>query len=112
MAKYYGTIGFIETVEDPPDSGVWKEKVVERKYYGDLLANSRRWDSSGELNDNFKINNKISIVSDFYANNNFHIIRYAELLGAKWKITNVEIEYPRLILTLGDIYHGYDNDNS
>lgn len=104
MAKFFGVIGFVETVETSP--GVWKEKPIERNYYGDWIRNSRRLQTSDQLNDNVNISNELSIVSDPYAINNFHSMRYVEFMGAKWKITNVEVQYPRLILTLGGVYNG------
>lgn len=105
MAKWFGKIGYIETVETPADSGVWKEVVVEKSYYGDLIRNTRRLQSSGNLNDNVTIGNEISIVADPYANKNFHSVRYAEFMGTKWKVTNIDVQYPRLILSLGDVYN-------
>ena len=104
MAKFYGIIGYAETVETDP--GVWEEKIVERMYFGDLLSNFRNLQNSGEVNDDVNIANKISIVSDPYANENFHSMRYVEFLDTRWKITNVEVLYPRLILTLGGMYNG------
>lgn len=103
MAKYYGAIGYAETVETKP--GVWKEQITERMYSGDLLRNSRRFQSSDKLNDDLNISNEISIVADPYANQNFHLMRYAEFMGTKWKITDIEVEYPRLRLTLGGVYN-------
>lgn len=103
MAKFFGAIGYAETVETTP--GVWEEKITERNYYGDLIRNSRRLQSSEQLNDDINISNEISIVSDPYANANFHSMRYVEFMGAKWKITNVEVQYPRLKLTLGGLYN-------
>ena len=58
------------------------------------------------INDDININNSISIVADPYAYENFHNMRYAILEGVKWKITNVEINRPRLILTIGGVYNG------
>lgn len=104
MAKFYGKIGFIETQETSP--GVWTEAVVERNYYGDLLRNTRRLDSSEYLNDNLSISNQISIVADPYAYENFHSIKYAEFMNAKWKVSSVDVQYPRLILDLGGVYNG------
>lgn len=104
MAKFFGTIGFNEeTVETTP--GVWEQQVVERQYYGDLLRNSRRLQSTDQLNDDINISNEISIVADPYANANFHSIRYVEFMGAKWKVSNVEVQFPRLILTLGGVWN-------
>lgn len=103
MAKYYGAIGYAETVETKP--GVWKEQITERMYSGDLLRNSRRFQSADKLNDDVNISNELSIVADPYANQNFHLMRYAEFMGTKWKIADIEVQYPRLRLTLGGEYN-------
>ncbi len=104
MAKYYGKIGFAESVESAP--GVHVEKIVERNYYGELVRNSRRLQSANQLNDNINISNEISIVADPYADKNFHMMRYIEFMGTKWKISNVEVQPPRLILTAGGVWNG------
>lgn len=103
MAKFYGIIGYGETKETTP--GVWVEEITERNYYGDILQFGRRWESGDHLNDNLNINNKISIVADPFAYQNFHSMRYIVWMGSKWKISNVEVQYPRLILTIGGIYN-------
>ena len=104
MAKVYGKIGYANTVETKP--GVYEEQIVERSYYGDLIRNTRRLQSADQVNDDINISNEISIVADPYATNNFHTMRYAVFMGTKWKISNVEVSYPRLILTLGGVYNG------
>lgn len=104
MAKFFGVIGFnAGTVETSP--GVWEQQIVEHQYYGDLIRNSRRLQSTDQLNDDINISNEISIVADPYANANFHSMLYVEFMGAKWKITNVEVRYPRLILSLGGVWN-------
>lgn len=104
MAKFYGVIGFTETTETRP--GVWEDRITERPYYGELVRNARKLQTSDALNDNINVANEISIVADPYANENFHAIRYVEFRGAKWKVPNVEVQYPRLILTIGGVYNG------
>ena len=104
MAKFYGPIGFAETIETKP--GVWTEEIVERNYYGDLLRNTRRLQSSDQLNDNINIANEISIVADPYANDHFFAMRYVELNGVRWKVSNVDVKPPRLVLTVGGLYNG------
>ena len=107
MAKFYGKIGFIETVESPADSGVYVERATERNYFGDVLRNSRRWQTaSDQKNDNLTIDNEISIVADPYALQNFHSMRYIEWMGTLWKISNVTVEYPRMTLSIGGEYNG------
>ncbi len=104
MAKFYGSIGYADLVETSP--GVWVEQIVERNYYGDLIRNTRNLESSNQVNENINVANKISIVSDPYANDNFFAMRYVVFMGAKWKIRDVEVERPRLILTIGGLYNG------
>jgi hypothetical protein len=104
MAKFCGAIGFVKTIETRP--GVWEEQSTEKKYYGDVIKNTRRWDAASGLNDNLNINNQISIIADPYASLNFHSMRYIEFMGTPWIITNVEVAYPRLILTIGGEYNG------
>ena len=103
MAKFYGSIGYAETVETPP--GVWKEQITKREYFGELVRNTRKLQTADQVNDNININNEVSIIADPYAISNFHSMRYAEFMGTKWKISNVEVKYPRLILTLGGVYN-------
>lgn len=105
MAKFYGTIGYTETKEVTP--GVWEEDITEREYSGDLLRNINKFQSSERLNDNINISNEVSIVADPYARDNFHLMRYVrfDMSDAKWKITSVEVQFPRLILTIGGVYN-------
>ena len=103
MAKFYGLVGYEETAETAP--GVYEEQITERPYYGDVLRNSRRLQSADQVNDNVNISNEISIVADPYAMANFHSMRYVVYMNTKWKVSNVSVQYPRLVLTLGDLYH-------
>ena len=104
MAKISGVIGYSMSKETAP--GVWEPSIIERPYYGDLIKNTRRLQSTDKVNDDINISNEVSIVADPYAMTNFHTMRYVQFMGAKWKITNVEVQYPRLILSLGGLYNG------
>lgn len=110
MAKFYGVIGYGETLENNP--GVWEEVISERNYYGDALQSIRRLESGEHLNDDLNVNNKISIVADPFACENFCNMRYVVWMGVKWKITNVEVQYPRLILTIGGVYNAESSRTS
>lgn len=103
MAKFYGNIGYIKTVEVEP--GLWEPQIIERPYCGDLVRNTSRFQPSGGVNDDITMSNNISIIADPYANENFRYIRYAEFQGAKWKVTNAEVQYPRILLTMGGVYN-------
>lgn len=104
MAKFRGFVGFAETVETEP--GIYVEKIIRKRYSGDLHRNIRRLESSDNINDNINISNEISILGDDYAFHHFHAMRYVEFEGAKWKVSSVDAsKRPRLVLTLGGLYN-------
>lgn len=104
MAKFRGVIGLVDDVETSPD--VYEQKAVERKYRGDFVRNTRRWDRSENLNDDLTLNNEISIVADSYLYKHIYAMRYVKFEGTAWKITNITIQSPRIILSIGGIYNG------
>lgn len=104
MAKFYGVIGYAVTEETEP--GIYEERIIEKEHFGDVVRNTRRLSNAAKVNDDITISNQISIVAEPFANNNFHSMRYVSFMGSKWKVTEVEVQYPRLILTLGGVYNG------
>lgn len=104
MAKFYGRIGYAESVETAP--GVWVDGIVSRSYVGDVIKNTNRWVPGEGVNDDLTLSNKFSIVADPYAFMHFHSIKYVKWMGAYWKVTAVEPQRPRLILTIGGVYNG------
>ena len=110
MAKFYGEIGFVKTYEVEVDgipSGQFKTEDIKRYYRGDILQNVRKWsDSTEKVNEDVTISNRFSILIDSFISENLSYLKYINYFGVKWKISNVEIQYPRLILTTGGIYNG------
>ena len=104
MAKFYGSVGYAVPEETAP--GVWEERIVEHSYYGDVIRNNRKLQSLNQLNDNIVVSNEISILSDPFANENFHYMRYVTFMGTNWKVQSVDVQYPRLVLNLGEVYNG------
>lgn len=110
MAKWSGKIAFQTTKET--DLGVWEETMVERPYYGDVIKNHRMLENSSEINDGINTSNQISFVADPYAAENFHNIRYTYFMGTRWRVVNVDVQYPRLIMTLGGVWNGQEGGTS
>lgn len=105
MAKFFGKIGYCVTTEDRP--GVFVEHIVERPYYGDLTRNYMRYSvKEDSVNNDVDISNNISIVADPFAYEHISNMRYAYLLGSRWKVNSVEIKSPRLEISLGGVYNG------
>ena len=103
MSKFFGVIGYAISDESAP--GVWYDKIIERSHYGDVNRSKSQYEASSSLNDNLNISNEFSIIADPFAYENFQNMKYITFMGAKWKITSVEVQYPRLILTVGAVYN-------
>lgn len=103
MAKYYGKIGYAETYETR--QGIYEEVIVEKDCFGDIIRNTHRFNSNDTVNHNIVLSNQISIVSNPYIENNIQNIRYITYMGSKWCVTDANIEYPRIILSLGEVYN-------
>jgi hypothetical protein len=104
VAKFHGKIGYGGTSEVSP--GVFADTITEYSYYGDVIQNSRGLRDGENLNQDITVGNSISIVADAYANEHFFAIRYVEWAGVLWTVENVDVQSPRLILRLGEVYNG------
>lgn len=104
MSKWFGKIGYAITGETEP--GVWEDTIVTRDYYGDLISDKYRRQSSGNVNDDINLTSVISIIADPFAYENCSHMAYAEIMGARWKIIDIDTKPPRLNLTIGGVYNG------
>jgi hypothetical protein len=106
MAKWSGIIGYTKIEEVEP--GIWSDgEVIEHTHYGDTISDRNLiQQSSDSTNSNISLINRISIVADKFAIENFGYMKYAVVKGVKWKITAVEVQHPRFILTTGGLYNG------
>lgn len=106
MARFHGEVGYGASIEDPPDSGIWVDKITEVAYFGDVIRNTRQLQNGSKINANLSVNNSISILADEYAIQHFFNIRYVRWMGTLWTVTTVEVQSPRLLLSLGSVYNG------
>lgn len=104
MAKFYGNVGFVRTVEVDADIYDTVEEAVP--YCGDLTRCQRRWTNGESVNEDLEISNEISLVMDDFLQENLGAVKWVEEMGAKWKVNSVTISYPRVTLTLGGVYNG------
>lgn len=102
--RFCGKIGYGVAVESAP--GVWSDEIVEKTYFGDVVRNTRQLQQGEYLNDNLTVSNSISVVADAYGLEHFFAIRYVEWQGALWRVSNVDVQSPRLVLLLGEVYNG------
>lgn len=105
--KFSGKIGFwLGDIKTKP--GIYKSNIVEKTYTGDVLKNIRNFQSAeNQINDNLRVNNRLSIISDLYMQKNWASIKYVLWNGVKWKVSSVDVSsYPRVVLELGGVYNG------
>lgn len=106
MARFLGKVGYGDSVETLPDSGLWVDTITELDYQGDVIRNTRALDNSDSVNGEITVSNQISVVADEYAFEHFFNIKYVRWAGVPWTVTSVEVRSPRLILSLGSVYNG------
>lgn len=106
--RFFGAVGYASDVESVP--GVWVEGITEHNYYGDVVRYSRRLEPASQnpptTSNNIAMSNSFSIVGDEQAFGNIQNMRYVVWRGSRWTITNVEVQRPRLILTIGEQWDG------
>lgn len=104
--KFSGIIGYAMTEEVEEKPGVWKNKCVEKPAVGDYIKNYFRTKSDDKVNNDIVLASSISIIADPYAMANYNFIRYVKTVeGIAWKVESVDVQYPRLILSLGGEYN-------
>lgn len=104
MARFHGRVGYGEQLQTSP--GVWEDSIVEFLYSGNVVRNSRSFREGEHLNNDLSVGNSISIVADAYASEHFFAMRYVEWAGTLWTVVDVEVQRPRLLLRLGEVYNG------
>jgi hypothetical protein len=104
VTRFAGKVGYglLEEVEP----GVHEDVITEISYVGDVVSESRQQSDGTNVHPNISVNNSISIVADAQAERHFLDIRYVEWAGRRWTVTDVKVQRPRLILRLGEVYHG------
>lgn len=100
--KWYGQIAYRDSVEIEP--GVWEDKITKVDCFGDILRNYKSNQQGDKINEDISVSNQISVVASPFILNSFHKIVYITFMGAKWRVSSVEVQYPRLVISLGSLY--------
>lgn len=104
MSKWYGKVGYGIMSEVRP--GVWEDAIIERSYYGDMTRVASSSEQSESVNNNIQLKHNISIVADAYALQNYTLIKYITIMGVRWVVRSIEVQRPRLELSIGGVYNG------
>lgn len=108
MAKYAGLVGYATQTETSP--GVWSTEETRRRMKGDIIRQSSTHQadgrvSSSKMHSDISLSHRVSLLGDAYAFGNYFNIAWIEIDGAKWEVQSVEVQRPRLILSLGGMWN-------
>lgn len=103
MTRFFGRIGYVKSVRS---GGVSEYVATEREYYGNELRSVRYFTDETSVLGEVTQQTRISVLADAYALENYQDIRYLIKAGVVWTVSTVELDRPRLILTLSDKYNG------
>lgn len=106
MARAAVIIGSSKPMTEVPDDGIARDEYVERKFRATVTRLNNNMVSSGDVIDNLKMDMNFQIKMDKWTYENFQWLRYLVYNGAKWKITNVQVQRPNMIVQVGGIFNG------
>lgn len=102
--RFFDKVGY--GISTDLGDGVWSYDIIERFYYGTVLDVTHSLEESDKVNDDVRLQNRISILADAFAYENFSYIKYVSWAGSLWTVNSVEVQRPRLTLSLGGPWNG------
>jgi hypothetical protein len=104
MSKFAGLVGYVTQEESAP--GVWTQVDKTSKMKGDIIRQSSSSQNGDKINSDVALSHRVSLLGDSYAFNNYFAIKWIQIDGRKWQVTSVELQRPRIILTVGGLWNG------
>jgi hypothetical protein len=110
MTKFTGLVGYVTQEESVP--GVWSPVENPKMMKGDILrqsASSQRdykTDGINKVNSDISLAHRVSLLGDAYAFDNYINLKWIKIDGRKWIVSSVELQRPRIIVTLGGLWNG------
>lgn len=104
MARFTGLVGYVTQEEKVP--GVWSQVETQRMMKGDVISQSSHSQNGDKLNSDITLNQRVSLLGDLYAFNNYYNLKWIKIHGRKWTVSSVEIQRPRIIVAVGGLWNG------
>ena len=102
--RYSGKIGIAVQTETAP--GVWEDVITERDYLGNVENRTEVLELGDSVLPEYRTTTSISVLSDGVLKENYSDIRYVTNGGVKWTIASAVLQWPRLVLYIGEVYNG------
>lgn len=104
MAKFAGLVGYVTQEESTP--GVWSQVENPKRMKGDIIRQSSSTQNGDKINSDVSLSHRVSLIGDAHAFDNYFNIKWIEVHGHKWEVDSVEIQRPRIIVSLGGPWNG------
>lgn len=104
MTRFSGEVGYVTEIETKP--GMWKPVEEIRTMRGDLIRQNANNSENGTINGEISLGHRVSLVGDAYSFANYFNLKWVKIDGYTWRITSIEVQRPRLIITVGGRYNG------
>lgn len=107
--RFAGLVGYIETEETSP--GIHLPVETTRKMRGDVLSAKTQNSQDGRTTEtslykDIRLSHRFSLVGDAYSFKNYMYLKWIIVEGHKWEVSSVEIQSPRLLISIGGLYNG------
>jgi hypothetical protein len=104
MAKFSGLVGYVTQEETVP--GVWSPVEKPRMMRGDVIRRSSTNQNDDKVNSDISLSHRVSLIGDAFTFNNYINIKWIDIDGYKWEVSSIEIQRPRIIVSLGGPWNG------
>lgn len=103
MAKFSGLVGYV--IQDEKVPGVWSANEQPVMMKGDVIRRSSTNQNDDKINSDITLSHRVSLIGDAFAFLNYYNIKWIMIGGRKWEVSSVEIQRPRIIVTVGGLYN-------
>jgi hypothetical protein len=99
--RYSGKLGVAQQTEIKP--GIWEETITELDVLGTVQQRTEVLETSDRVLPLYSTTTSISVLRR--ETDNFDI-RYVTYRGKRWTTRNVVVQYPEIVIYIGEEYHG------
>lgn len=102
--RWAGKIGVSQETDERP--GIWEDVIIEFPKMGTVETRTETFREEGNVHATYANSTSVSVLSEGPEMVNYLGFKYITHLGIRWSIASIAYEYPRMVIYLGEEYHG------
>lgn len=102
--RYSGKIGYASQSEVSP--GVWEDTISEIAKLGKVEQRTEALSSQGSVLPEYRTTTSVSVLCDGVLKENYENLRYISYMGKNWAIASAVMQWPQLVIYIGEVYNG------